>query len=64
MCDVSTLIPKSFPEPYKILTRKMIDVATEKYDFDYYSQNPRFHTFGNKNNTYRQSTLAIEFHNL
>ena len=30
----------------------MKDVATEKYDFDYYKNNSNFYTFGNRHNYY------------
>ena len=39
-------------EPYKIVTKKMIDAATEIYDFDYYKNNSNFHTYGNRHNFY------------
>jgi len=43
-------------EPYEILTRKLVDVATEKIDFGNYSNNPLFHTYGHLNNTYSSNT--------
>ena len=45
-----------FTETYQILTRKMTDVATEVYNFNYYANNSFFHTYGNVYNTYSYYT--------
>jgi hypothetical protein len=45
-----------FTETYQILTRKMTDVATEVYNFNYYANNSFFYTYGNVYNTYSYYT--------
>ena len=48
--------PMIISDPYRIFTKKMIDAATEIYDFDYYKNNSNFYTYGNRHNYYTYNT--------